>query len=320
MKNQNLSILSSLFLAFVLLITACAQTAAPESAQPATEAVKEPKTIAYVAWNMNNPWSVKLRDAIKAGVDANGDKFVEADPAGDPAKQIPQMETFIGQKVAGIILTPTDSTTLLPSVEAADKAGIPVVIAGAGIDEGAWKAAILTDNFQGGKQIGEYVVKRLGGKGKVLATNLPGIEDPELRQKGWEAAFEGTEIEILDYQMCATVELGVTAMENWLQKYAGEEIDAMIGCNDPTALGALTVIEEANLADKIFVVGVDGSDEAIQAMKDCRSFGASAAQQPAEMGTMAINTLYDVLAGKPVAERVRRIPTLLLTYEDYCKQ
>jgi ribose transport system substrate-binding protein len=269
---------------------------------------------------MNNPWSVKLRDAIKEVVEANGDKFVEADPAGDPAKQIPQMETFIGQKVGGIILTPTDSTALLPSIEAADEAGIPVVIAGAGINEGAWKAAILTDNFQGGKQIGEYIVEKLGGVGKVLATNLPGIEDPELRQEGWEAAFEGTDIEILDYQMCATVELGVTAMENWLQKYAGEEIGAMIGCNDPTALGALTVIEEANLQDEMFVVGVDGSDEAIQAMTDCRSYGASAAQQPAEMGEMAANTLYQVIAGEEIAERVVRISTLLLTYEDYCPE
>jgi ribose transport system substrate-binding protein len=307
MINRKLWALTAALLILVTLLGACQQEEAA-------------KTIAYVAWNMNNPWSVKLRDAIKESVEANGDTFVEADPAGDPAKQIPQIETFIGQGVDGIILTPTDSTALLPSIDAADEAGIPVVIVGAGIEEGAWKAAILTDNFQGGKQIGEYVVEKLGGVGKVLATNLPGIEDAELRQAGWEAAFEGTDIEILDYQMCATVELGVTAMENWLQKYAGEEIGAMIGCNDPTALGALTVIEEANLQDEIFVVGVDGSDEAIQAMTDCRSFGASAAQQPEEMGKRSAETLYKVLAGEEIAERVVRIPTMALMFEDYCTE
>jgi ribose transport system substrate-binding protein len=307
MKNRKLWALTAVLLILVFLLGACAKE-------------EEAKTIAYVAWNMNNPWSVKLRDAIKESVEANGDNFVEADPAGDPAKQIPQIETFIGQEVDGIILTPTDSTALLPSIEAADEAGIPVVIVGAGIEEGAWKAAILTDNFQGGKQIGEYVVEKLGGVGKVLATNLPGIEDAELRVAGWEEAFEGTDIEILDYQMCATVELGVTAMENWLQKYADEEIGAMIGCNDPTALGALTVIEEANLQDVIFVVGVDGSDEAIQAMTDCRSFGASAAQQPTEMGERAAETMYVVLAGDEVEERLVRIPTMALIYEDYCTE
>lgn len=314
MNARKMWLVISVLLVVALVFSACAKTAEP------TAEVKTPKTIAYVMWNLNNPWQVKLRDAIKSVVEANGDKFVEADPGGDPAKQIPQMETFIGQKVDGIILTPTDSTALLASVEAADKAGIPVVIAGAGINEGAWKAAVLTDNVQGGKQIGEYIVKKLGGKGKVLATNLPGIEDVELRQQGWEEAFKGTEIEILDYQMCATVELGVTAMENWLQKYADEEIGAVIGCNDPTALGALTVIEEANKQDKIFVAGIDGSDEAIQAMKDCRSFGASAAQQPEQMGKIATNILYDILNGKPVTERVIRIPTVLYTYDENCKK
>ena len=278
----------SVVLVFCVLFSACVNA----------EEVVEPKTIAYVAWNMNNPWSVLLRDAIKEAVESQGDKFIEADPAGDPAKQIPQIETFIGQGVDGIILTPTDSTALLPSIAAADSAGIPVVIAGAGIGEGAWKAAVMTDNFQGGKQVGEYIVERLGGKGKVLATNLPGIVDVEERLAGWEAAFEGTDIEILDYQMGATVELGLTAMENWLQKYADEKIDAVIGVNDPTALGALTVIEEAGLQDEIFVAGIDGSDEAIQAMKDCRSYGISAAQAPAEMGKQAAEKLYEVFAGK----------------------
>ncbi|MCC7161146.1 MAG: sugar ABC transporter substrate-binding protein [Anaerolineae bacterium] len=304
-----------------LVIGACAPvtvpTAAPAAAQP-TAATQQPRKIAYVAWNMNNPWSVTLRDAIKAAVEANGDTLVESDPSGDPAKQIPQIETFIGQQVDGIILTPTSASAVIPAIEAADKAGIPVVIVGAGAEPGAWKAAILTGNVEGGHQIGEYVVKRLNGEGKVVATNVPGIQDADERQKGWEEAFKGTKIEILDYQVGGTVESGTKAMENWLQKY-GDEIDAVMGINDPTALGALTVIEEAGLEDKIFVVGVDGSDEAIAAMKACRSFGASAAQQPAQMGKLATETLYKVFAGEPVEKEVR-IPTTAILREDNCKE
>ncbi len=141
-----------------LVIGACAPvtvpTAAPAAAQP-TAATQQPRKIAYVAWNMNNPWSVTLRDAIKAAVEANGDTLVESDPSGDPAKQIPQIETFIGQQVDGIILTPTSASAVIPAIEAADKAGIPVVIVGAGAEPGAWKAAILTGNVEGGHQIGE---------------------------------------------------------------------------------------------------------------------------------------------------------------------
>lgn len=285
-------------------------------APPAEERV--PLKIAYVAWNMNNPWSVTLRDAIKETVDANGDIFVESDPGGDPAKQIPQIETFVGEGVDGILLSPTNEQAVLPPIQAADEAGIPVVIVGAGANPGAWKAAVLTDNVAAGRLIGEYVVEKLGGKGKVVATHVPGIPDADERQQGWEGAFEGTEIEILDYQLGGTVESGVTNMETWLQKY-GEEIDAVMGINDPTALGALTVIEEAGLADKIFVVGVDGADEAIAAMEACRSFGATAKQVPAEMGRTATERLYKILAGEEV-EREVRIPTPLLRREDYCKE
>lgn len=302
-------------LAIALVIVGCAPAA--EETPAAEEVMVEPKTIAYVMWNLNNPWQVTLRDAIKAVVESHGDNYLEADPGTDPAKQLTQMETFIGQGVDGIVLTPTDSAALLPAVKAANDAGIPVVIAGAGIDEGDWKAAILTDNFAAGKQIGDYVVEKLGGEGKVVASNVPGILDADERQAGWEAAFEGTNIEILEYQIGGTVEAGVTNMENWLQKY-GEEIKAVMGINDPTALGALTVIEEAGLEDKIFVVGVDAADEALQAMKDCRAFGATAAQDPAQMGTTSANLLYDILAGKSVSERVQRIATQLHTLEDYC--
>lgn len=297
-----------------------APTAAPSGAQPAqpTAAAPQPRKIAYVAWNMNNPWSVTLRDAIKAAVEAHGDTLVESDPSGDPAKQIPQIETFVGQGVDGIILTPTSASAVVPAIAAADEKGIPVVIVGAGAEPGAWKAAVLTDNVGGGRQIGEYVVKRLKGKGKVVATNVPGIQDADERQRGWEEAFKGTDIEILDYQVGGTVESGTKAMENWLQKY-GDEIGAVMGINDPTALGALTAIEEAKLQDRIFVVGVDGSDEAVAAMKACRSFGATAAQQPAEMGRLVTETLYKVFAGEPVEKEVR-IPTSLIVREDNCKQ
>jgi ribose transport system substrate-binding protein len=312
MKTRFLPIFGVMILVIALVITGCAPAA------PAKQ-----RTIAYVAWNMNNPWSVKLRDSIKTVVESHGDKYVEADPAGDPAKQIPQMETFIGQKVDGIILTPTDKKALDGSVIAANAAGIPVVIAGAGIDEGPWKAAILTDNQLGGKQVGDWVVQHFNGKGKVLGANLPGIEDADLRQAGWESSFKGTQIQILDYQVGGSVELGVKMMENWLQKYATEfkngEIVAVMGVNDPTALGALTVLEESKITN-VFVVGIDGSDEAIKAMTDCRNYGASAEQKPVDMGKMAADTLYDVFAGKAIANRIVRIPTAALLRESYCKK
>jgi ribose transport system substrate-binding protein len=303
----------------ILLFAACVAPPPPSGgAEEQEQPAQQPRKIAYVAWNMNNPWSVTLRDAIKASVESHGDTFVESDPSGDPAKQIPQIETFVGQGVDGIILTPTNAEAVLPAIKSADDQGIPVVIVGAGANPGAWKAAVLTSNVQGGRQIGEYVVDKLGGEGKVVATNVPGIQDADERQQGWEEALAGTNIEILDYQIGGTVESGVTNMENWLQKY-GEEIDAVLGINDPTALGALTVIEEAGLDDQMFVVGVDGSDEAIAAMEECRAFGASAQQQPAEMGRRATETLYQIFAGESVEKEVR-IPTQLLVREDYCNE
>lgn len=290
----------------------------PPAATTAPQPQAKQRKIAYVAWNMNNPWSVTLRDSIKKQVESHGDIFVESDPSGDPAKQVPQIETFVGQEVDGILLTPTSASAVLPAIQAADQKGIPVVIVGAGAEAGAWKAAILTGNVEGGKQIGEYIVKRLNGKGKVLTTNVPGIQDADERERGWMEAFKGTEIQVLDTQVGGTVEAGTKAMENWLQKY-GQDINAVVGVNDPTALGALTAIEEAKLQDKIFVVGVDGSDEAIAAMKACRSFGGTAQQQPAKMGELATQTLYQIFDGKPVEKEVR-IPTVLLAREDYCKQ
>ena len=71
--------------------------------------------------------------------------------------------------------------------------------------------------------------------------------------------------------------------------------------NDPSALGAISAIESAGKLGKVTVVTVDGSREAVAAIQ-AGKLHSSSAQFPRQIGRVAAETIYDHLAGKPVAQ------------------
>jgi len=89
---------------------------------------------------------------------------------------------------------------------------------------------------------------------------------------------------------------GLNVMENILQ--AHPKIDAVFAANDEMALGAIKAIQAAG--QKIIVVGFDGTDDGIAAVKRGAMF-ATVAQQPALIGSLGIETADKVIKGQPVA-------------------
>ena len=125
-----------------------------------------------------------------------------------------------------------------------------------------------------------------------------------------EVVAKHPEMKVLDIQEGkGTIEGGRPVMRDLLGRFP--DLDAAFPINDPSALGAISAIESAGKLGKVTVVSVDGSKEAIEAIRAGKLHSTSA-QFPGEIGRVAAEAAYDHLAGKAVAKDIK-IPVKLIT-------
>jgi len=255
-------------------------------------------TIGFASSGLNHPFQITLKDgALKAAEKADV-KVIVVDAQDDPAKQISNVEDLIQQEVDLIIINPTDSEALIPAVEKANKANIPVITVDRSIGGGEVKTHIASDNIEGAKMAAKYIAERLNGKGNVVEIQgQPGASAARDRGRGLhEGLDEYGDIKIV-YSQPADWDRNkaMNTMQNALQSHP--EVNAVFAHNDEMALGALRAIESAGLKGKIVVVGFDAIDEAVEAV-NAEELDATIAQQTELMGETALNKALEVLKGE----------------------
>lgn len=266
------------------------------------EGAKKP-VVGLAVSTLNNPFFVDLRDGAKEAAAANGMELVVMDAQNDAAKQMANIENLIQQKVSVIIVNPVDSKAVVPAVEAANKANIPVITVDRTAAGGQVVSSIASDNVAGGKMAGQFIVDKLGGKGKVVELEgIPGASAAIERGTGFnQAAKAAAGITVIAKQPADFDRAkGMKVMENILQ--ANLEINAVFAHNDEMALGALEAIKAANRKG-IMVVGFDATADAVKAVKD-GALAATVAQKPKEMGKISIETAKKVIAKETVAATI----------------
>jgi ribose transport system substrate-binding protein len=286
----------------LLLVTFCISAfltgcAAKQQQQPAPAAGKT--VIGLSLSTLNNPFFVDLRDGAKAAADAAGVDLVVVDSQDDASKQLSNIENLIQQKVSVIIVNPVDSKAIVPAIEAANKANIPVITVDRSAAGGQIVSAIASDNVAGGKLAGQYIVDKLSGKGKVVEIEgVPGSSAANDRGKGFNEVIKATAGITVVAKQTADFDRakGMKVMENILQ--ANPEINAVFAHNDEMALGAVEAIKAAKRTG-VMVVGFDATPDAVKAVNE-GNLAATVAQKPKEMGKVAIETANKVIAKESV--------------------
>ena len=221
----------------------------------------------------------------------------------DLAKQQGQIENFIVQKVAAIIVCPVNSKGIGPAIDKANQAGIPVFTADIKADEGKVVSHIASDNYLGGKLAGEYLVKLLNGKGKVAVIDQPIVESAIERVRGFEDVLKETPgIQIVAKPSGDGVrDKAMKAAEDLLQAYP--DLSGVFGINDDSALGALSAIESAG-RQGIVILGFDAIPEARAAILRGSALKADVVQNPSEIGRKTIETIDRYLKGETVPKLI----------------
>lgn len=295
-------------LAALALAGGCQRGAPPAEARP---------RIALVLKTLNSPFFIEMqRGAEEAARRLGVDLVVQAaEREVDVERQMQIVENLIQARVSAIALTPSGSREVVPAVGKANAAGIPVVIVDTRLDGRAVADAGVTtagfvgsDNYHGGRLIGEYLIRASGGRAKIaILEGIPGHETGDSRIRGFRDAIKDHPGLVIVASQTANWEReqGFTVFQNILQ--AHPDLDTVFACNDMMALGAVEAIAAAGRTGRIRVLGFDAVEDARRALL-AGTMEATVAQYPDEMGRVAVETALKAIRGEPVpADTVVRI-------------
>ena len=245
-------------------------------------------------------------------------KLVSLSCNNDLGTQTNQMDDAVGGGANLIILSAADPEGIEPAVKRAKDAGVTVVA----VDNGAKgvDATVTSNNVQAGEVACQYIVDRLKGRGQVVIVS--GISATAVfdRVAGAMKVFnQHPDIKILskDQNSTGTRDGGLRVMTDLLTAFP--KIDAVFAINDPAAIGSDLALRQAQRQDCL-VVGVDGSPDAVSALKEPGSlFAATAAQDPFAMAQKATEIGYEIMNGKTPEFKTILIPVTLVTREHVSK-
>jgi ribose transport system substrate-binding protein len=226
-------------------------------------------------------------------------------------QQVAILEDQILKKVSALVVAPAGAAEVIPVLDKAKAAGIPVLLVDTDAPWPEKLSYIGTDNRLGGKLAGEYIVRALGGRGKVaVIRGILGVAAHEDRVAGFqEALARAPGIHVVTVQPANSERaLAMTVMENILTSHP--DLRAVFATNDQMALGAMEAIAARNLTGKIILVGFDATQEAVRAVK-AGQMHAVIAQHPFEMGRRAVEAALKVLRGEPIEKRIDTGTTLV---------
>lgn len=273
-------------------------------------------TVGVSFMTLNSPFFEAMQKGVEEEAKAAGIEVIVSDAQLNVADQISSVENLIAQKVDVILLNAVDSKAVVPAVEAANTAGIPVICLDVMAEGGDITAFIASNNKAAGEMGGEFIAEQLEGKGKVIILDGPPISSFQERTEGYQAALEKyPDIEII--QKIDAVENSisafVTAADNILSAYP--DVDAVLAVNDYGSIAVESAIESATKDFDIIAVGIDGMDDAIQLILSGDIVAGTVAQQPAEMGRIGIRTALKVVNGESVEENIE-VPLKMVSKEN----
>ncbi|MFF5188250.1 substrate-binding domain-containing protein [Streptomyces sp. NPDC000345] len=263
---------------------------------------------------LNNPFFVQIQAGARAEAKKLGVDLTVTDAQNDASQQANQLQNFTSSGFDSIIVNPVDSDAAGNSVKAAGKAKIPVIAVDRGVNKATVDALVASDNVAGGELAAKTVAEKLGGTGKiVILQGQAGTSAARERAEGFAKglkAYPG--IQVLAQQPADFDRTkGLDVMSNLLQ--AHPDVQGVIAANDEMALGAIKALG-AKAGRSVQVVGFDGTPDGLSAVEQGTLY-ASVAQQPSELGRIAVDNALRALQGKKVEETVK-VPVKVVTKEN----
>ncbi len=291
-----------------LLLSACGGAAAPSAAPAATNAPAASGQIivGLITKTETNPFFVKMKEGAQAKANELGLKLMTGAGAkdGDNEGQVTALENMVNAGAKGVLITPSDTKAIVPSIQKARDKGVLVIALDTATEpQSAVDALFATNNFNAGLLIGQWAKAFMGTKKPVIATLdlQPGITVGAQRHNGFLQGYGlVSNVDPNSSDLVTSAEVvcsqdthgdqteGQTAMENCLSK--NPDINLVYTINEPAAFGAYQAIKAAGKDKDITIVSVDGGCQGVQGIVDGK-IAATSQQYPLKMASMGIEAL-----------------------------
>ena len=265
-------------------------------------------TVCLITKTDTNPFFVKMKEGATAKAEELGMelKAFAGKVDGDHETQVQAIETCILDGAKGILLTASDTSSIVGAVTQAREAGLLVIALDTPLDPvDAADATFATDNYLAGKLIGQWAAASLGDKAadaKIATLDL-NVSQPTvdvLRNQGF---LDGFGIDLADPNVIGdetdprivgsdvtdgNEEGGRRAMENLLAK--DPTITVVHTINEPAAAGAYEALKAIGRENDVLIVSVDGGCPGVQNV-EAGVIGATSQQYPLLMASLGVEAV-----------------------------
>ncbi len=292
----------------LLKVAAVSPLAAPFVARSARAASKD---IIYLTPGLDLPFWRYLSRGIEASVKQGGYNFSALDSHNNAQTQLSNAQDAIARGVAGICLSPTDSSTAPSVLALAARAKIPVVVSDIGTNGGDYVSFIISDNFQGAYNVGQALAAALKAKGwtdgsvGIIAISQA-RKNGQARTAGFHKAMQEAGL-----QQMATYTTDETFKFTQDMLTANPGMRGLWVQTDQPTQGALRAVKAGRREGEVLVAAFDGTPELVKLIEDGQVVG-SGMQQPYLMGQKSAEALLEHLNGK-MPEKQINVPILAVT-------
>jgi ribose transport system substrate-binding protein len=260
--------------------------------------------IAVIVKSANSNYWQNVQKGANAGLaNEKGYTMTFQGPAAesDIAAEVNMVENAVNRKVAGIVLAPSDPDALVPAVQKAWEAHIPVVIIDSALaDSGKkyYQAFLSTDNEKAGEMCAQALIAKVGQTGKIALMSYVAGAGSEVGRVGGFRKYltEHSKLQVVgpfysQSQMANALNQTTDVLA------ANPDLKGIFGANEPTAVGMGRALSQSGKAGKIVAIGFDGNQDLQNFVKD-GTLQAIAVQGSYQMGEKGIATLVGVIEKK----------------------
>ena len=291
-------------------LAACGGSSKSSSSSSAAGSAAAPATggkalVGLITKTDTNPYFVKMKQGAEAEAAKDGVSLQSfaGKKDGDNDSQVQAIENLISAKAKGILITPSDTKAIVPSIEKARKAGLLVMALDTATDPAnAVDLTFATDNYAAGVSIGKWAKAKMGAsaanaKIAFLDLSTEQVTVDVQRDQGFMEGFgidtkdklkigDESDPRIVGHSVTGGAEDGGrTAMESLLQK--NPDINLVYTINEPSAAGAYAALKAVGKDKSVMIVSIDGGCTGV-ANVGKGIIGATAQQYPLKMAELGV--------------------------------
>ena len=246
----------------------------------------------------NDFWKALILGTKMAAKEYNADIEIKA-PAeeNDIERQNELLKEAISEEPDAILFSPSSFTESNDLLKEAKEKGIRISFIDSYTEEKVQDLTVATDNLEAGEKLGKFAATLLGPDDQIaIVAHVKGVSTAVEREEGFRKGLGDLAKNIVEVVYCdSQYEKSRKLTQELMEKYPNLKMVA--GMNEYSSVGAARAVKAAGAKDRIQVVGIDSSQEAVQLMEN-GVFKGLVVQKAFKMGYIGVKETILMLRGK----------------------